>query len=155
MKVGVLLAIVALGGVRYRLGHRGVGHARLHHGAAILIVHLQNPIHPRQPEQNSVPQGQGAARQRRPRASGHDPDVLLRGISEHLRNLAGVRGQHANQRPLAVGAEGVAVIGGQRCFVGDGSVGHDDPHRGGDFGAAREGAGIGCGQLDHARALLT
>ena len=55
--IGRVIETLCLHGPR----HRGIGDARLHHNAAIVIIDFQDPVHAREAEQNAIGQRQRAA----------------------------------------------------------------------------------------------
>jgi hypothetical protein len=105
---------------------------------------LEDPVEPGHAQENAVGQRQRAARQRGAGAARHDLDALVVAVPEDARDLVDGLGQHGDQRPLPVGGQPVALVGGEFVAVGDHPLaGHDRAQRPGNLVPAREHRGVG------------
>ena len=127
-----------------RLGDGEVGDARLHHGAAVVIVHLEDAVELAHGEQDAVLQRQRAARQRGTAAARHDLDVHGASQRHDLRHLGHRFRQHHHHRHLPVHGDGIALVGPHLARVGEHVAGpHDGLEPGDDGGTLVEDRGLG------------
>jgi hypothetical protein len=63
--------------------------------------------------------------------------------------------QHAQEGPLSIGGQRIAVEGGQRRFVADDTVRHDPLQRGRDLGTSGKGSLSGGGRVIIPGTLIT
>ena len=94
----------------HRMGDRQVGHARLHHGAAVRVVDLEDAVELGEAQQDAVLQRQRSSGQRGAGAARHHLDALRAAIAKHLGDFSGGAGQRRQQRRLAVRGQAVAFI---------------------------------------------
>ena len=120
-----------------RIADGEVGDAWLHHGAAVVLVDLQNAVELAEAEQDTVLKRQRAARQGRSRAARHHADLLLAAIFQDSGDLFHGLRQHHHHGHLPVGGEAVALIGTAAALLVDHALaGHDLPQRRNDLAAA-------------------
>jgi hypothetical protein len=132
------------------LGDVEVGDAGFDHDAAILIVDLENPLHPAHADQDAVLARQGAARQGGSGTARNDGHALGGRKFQDFADLIAIGGQHADQRHLVIGAQRIGIEGGEARGIGHHAIGHDGQKPRDDLGAAGNNGGIG-GRKKHAR----
>jgi hypothetical protein len=103
----------------YRVGYAQVGHPRLHHRTAVVVIDVQDAVELAQTQEDPIGQGQGAAGKRRARAAGHHLDPLAVTIAEHFGDLPGVFRQHDDQRGLAISGKTVGFVSPQLVLIDD------------------------------------
>ena len=127
-----------------RLADREIGDARLHPGAAVLIVDLENAVELAHREQDAVLERHGAARKRGAAAARHDLDVHVLRERQDRRDFRDALGQRDDERQRAIHGEGVAIIGAPRRFVSDDALRPEKGAKpGDDFVAPREDLRLG------------
>ena len=135
----VIIAVVV-----NRVADRKVGDPRLDHGAAIVVVDFQDAIEFAETEQNAILERQGAAGQRRPRATGHDLDAVVMAITQDAAHLRRGLRQNNDQRALAIRRQTIAFVGAQLFLLDDDALArHDVAQRSGDFILAVDDGRIG------------
>ncbi len=133
-----------------RLGDADIGHARLHHRAAVGVVDIEDAVHPHHPDHHRIGERQRAARQRGAGAARHHADAVLVAEAQHGGDLLGGLRQHDRERHLAIGGQAVGLVGLEADRIGDqGAGGQQRAQAGDDRVAVGEGFRLGLGQADH------
>jgi hypothetical protein len=111
-------------------------HAGLDHGDVVVLVDLEDVVHPLERHHDAAGLGDAGARHARARAPGGDRDAVLVGGAQDRRHLVGGRRQHHRRRDLGGRGQGLVVA----VVVLDGVAAEDvrRPHQGseplGDLG---------------------
>ena len=113
-----------------RAGDGQIGHPRLHHRHAAVIVNIQHLIELGQAQQDPVFQRQGPARQRGPRPARHHLDPRRVTPAQDRRHLRRRFGQDHDQRHLAIGRQPIGLIGPQRGRIRDHPLTRHNPPQG-------------------------
>ena len=101
--------------------------ARLDDDALRGEVDLEDPVHPRERDHDSVRHRQGAAGEAGARAAGDERDALARADPHHPLHLARRRGQDDQLGLCAPSGEPVAVVHPELVGLADHVLGPDDP----------------------------
>ena len=92
------------------LGDGEIGDTRLHHGAAIVVIHAQDAVEARHAQHDAIGQRQRPARKRRARTARHHLHAVGMAPGQHLAHLFGRARQHHGQRALPVHHQPIAAI---------------------------------------------
>jgi hypothetical protein len=148
-----------VGGVEEILLFHGARHAqvrapRLHADEAVVVIHLEHPVQPRDADDHAVRRRQRTARERGARAAGHHRHAFVVADLQDGRDLRRAGGQDHGERRATIGGQRVALVGARLRLVVDDRHGgqhllkaRDDP------GFPREDRGVGCGHLHRVSSL--
>ena len=126
-----------------RLGDAEVGDPRLHAGAAVGVVDLENAVELAHGQQDRVAHRHRPARQRGAAAARHDLHLVVLAVAQDGGHLGHRLGQHHDQRHLPVGRQRIAFVGAHAVEIVDDALAPDDgAQRGDDLRPAGENGGI-------------
>ena len=102
-----------------RAGHVEVRDARLDDHALALEVDLDDPVHPREGDDDAVRDGQRAAREARSRPARDEGDAVAGAEPQHRLHLGGGAGEHDAGGLRAPAGQPVAVVRRELLRLGD------------------------------------
>ena len=129
------------------LGDGEIGHARLHHCATVIVIHVEDAVEARHAQHDAISQRQRPARKRRARSARHHLHAICMAPGQDLAYLFGRARQHNGQRALPVHHQPIAAIGRDPIRIGDHPVRHDGGKRGGNLGLSGHDSCVGFGHL--------
>ncbi len=127
---------------RDRVGDADIGHARLHDGAAIGVVDVEDLVHPHHADDDRILHRQRAAGQRRAGAARDHPHAVAVAEAQDGGDLFGGLRQRDGERHLAVGRQPVGLVRLQAERFGDEAAFGQQRAQAGDDGC-RGGPSLG------------
>ena len=131
-----------------RLGDAQIGHAGLHPGTAVFVIHFQHPVELTETKGDGISGGQRAPRKRGSGPPWHDFHGVVVAVPHHFADLLNGFRQHDDQRQLAIGCQPVRFIHRHSGRIRDHPfAGHHRVHRRENLIAAGQNISIRIGHL--------